>query len=232
MTMTDLIRRADAIEAICMNDCGGCRPNECGAYLDKSCDVVKVISALPSAEGGDAEMNETKPQYMQSSPNNGADLIRRADAIEAVCDVVMDEFNTSATWGYDVAEKAIEGLPPAEAVQLCDDCTRCTVKALNRQSAEAEDRLYIKIYADDEPSVKAEKLYQICGETQNREVTEWLKEYFPAETAQGEWIIHGDPPWVVRECSQCGTKWHHWSGGANPNYCGHCGARMKGGGSE
>lgn len=53
-----------------------------------------------------------------------------------------------------------------------------------------------------------------------------------AETAQGEWIIHGDPPWVVRECSQCGTKWHHWSGGANPNYCGHCGARMKGGGSE
>ena len=49
-TMTDLIRRADAIDAICMNDCGGCRPNECGAYLDKSCDVVKVISALPSAE--------------------------------------------------------------------------------------------------------------------------------------------------------------------------------------
>ena len=45
-------------------------------------------------------------------------------------------------------------------------------------SAESEDRLYIKIYADDEPSVKAEKLYQICGETQNREVAEWLKEYF------------------------------------------------------
>lgn len=47
-------------------------------------------------------------------------------------------------------------------------------------SIEAEDRHYIKIYADDEPSVKAEKLYQICGETQNREVAEWLKEYFPS----------------------------------------------------
>ena len=50
-------------------------------------------------------------------------------------------------------------------------------------SAEAEDRHYIKIYADDEPSVKAEKLYQICGETQNGEVTEWLKEYFPSADA-------------------------------------------------
>jgi hypothetical protein len=47
-------------------------------------------------------------------------------------------------------------------------------------SADAEDRLYIKIYADDEPSVKAEKLYQICGETQNKKVAEWLKEYFPS----------------------------------------------------
>lgn len=45
---------------------------------------------------------------------------------------------------------------------------------------EATDRLYIKIYADDEPSVMAEKLYQICGETQNGEVAEWLKEYFPS----------------------------------------------------
>ena len=53
-------------------------------------------------------------------------------------------------------------------------------------SDEAEDRHYIKIYADDEPSVKAEKLYQICGETQNREVAEWLKEYFPS--TNDNWI--------------------------------------------
>ncbi len=61
-----------------------------------------------------------------------------------------------------------------------DEIKEVALKSIMSLSAEAEDRLYIKIYADDEPSVKAEKLYQICGETQNREVTEWLKEYFPS----------------------------------------------------
>ena len=50
-----------------------------------------------------------------------------------------------------------------------------------------------------------------------------------AEAVQGEWIMHGEPPWYVRECSKCGTKWHQWSGDSNPNFCGHCGAKMKGG---
>lgn len=60
------------------------------------------------------------------------------------------------------------------------------VEELDKKSVEAENRHYIKIYADDEPSVKAEKLYQICGETQNREVAEWLKEYFPS--TDDNWI--------------------------------------------
>ena len=75
-----------------------------------------------------------------------SDLIKREDAIEAIDKMICDN-----KW---VCECAINSLP----------------------SAEAEDRHYIKIYADDEPSVKAEKLYQICCETQNREVAEWLKE--------------------------------------------------------
>ena len=61
----DLISRADAIEAICMNDCGGCRPNECGAYLDKSCDVVKVLSALPSAEAEPKMTEEVREALMR-----------------------------------------------------------------------------------------------------------------------------------------------------------------------
>lgn len=69
--------------------------------------------------------------------------------------------------------------------QFVDDMTKeafdMAIKAL---SAEAENRLYIMIYADDEPSVKAEKLYQICDEEQNREVAEWLKEYFPYEETE------------------------------------------------
>lgn len=54
-------------------------------------------------------------------------------------------------------------------------------------------------------------------------------EALSAEAVQGEWIMHGEPPWYVRECSKCGTKWHQWSGDSNPNFCGHCGAKMKGG---
>ena len=45
------------------------------------------------------------------------DTIYRADAIEAVCGVVIDEFDVSPTWGYEVAEKALSALPSAEAVQ-------------------------------------------------------------------------------------------------------------------
>lgn len=48
-----------------------------------------------------------------------------------------------------------------------------------------------------------------------------------ADAVQGEWIIHGEPPWLVRECSECGAKWHQWSGDKTPNYCGNCGARME-----
>ena len=239
--MSDLISRADAIEAICMNDCGGCRPNECGAYLDKSCDVVKVLSALPSAENSNAK---TQNSNQETQKSNG-DLINRADAIEAVCDVVMDEFNTSATWGYDVAEKAIEGLPSAEAVSMEEHVKELVeyaresenmrkrnaklevmLNAYRAISSEADDRLYIKIYADDEPSVKAEKLYQICGETQNREVTEWLKEYFPsAETAQGEWKID---EYGIYHCPFCQAI----NNTVYKSFCPNCGARMKGGDSE
>ena len=51
-----------------------------------------------------------------------------------------------------------------------------------------DNRLYIKIYADDEPSRKVEKLYQICGETENQEVAQWLKEYFPSADRPTGWI--------------------------------------------
>ena len=43
-----------------------------------------------------------------------SDLINRADAIEAVCSVVIDEFDVSPTSGYEVAEKALSALPSAD----------------------------------------------------------------------------------------------------------------------
>ena len=76
--------------------------------------------------------------------------------------------------------KSWEELSPRGRLEF--DQVIMTIPAL--PSAEDENRLYIKIYADDEPSVKAEKLYQICGETQSKEVAEWLKEYFPSADAE------------------------------------------------
>lgn len=67
------------------------------------------------------------------------------------------------------------------------DYTEALDMAIEALSAESEDRHYIRIYADDEPSVKAEKLYQICDETQNREVAKWLKEYFLSDD-EADWI--------------------------------------------
>lgn len=87
------------------------------------------------------------------------DYISRADAISIVHSAI------EAKIPFAIVADLIKGLP----------------------SADAEDRLYIKIYADDEPSVKAEKLYQICDETQNREVAKWLKEYFLSAEAEPKW---------------------------------------------
>ena len=141
-----------------------------------------------------------------------SDLISRADVLKYPIRLDhYDEVNGSREFVYGVESvmEYIESLP----------------------SADAEDRLYIKIYADDEPSVKAEKLYQICGETQNREVTKWLKEYFPSadrpmvhSERPAEWIRHEDRIMIYYSCSKCGEIEI-----GTPPYCRKCGSYMKGG---
>ena len=90
-------------------------------------------------------------------------------------------------------------------------------------SEQDDNRLYIRIYADDEPSRKAEKLYQICGETESQEVAQWLKEYFPsADRPTGEW---------VDDCTCSICHWMHEDNNGfalitKYNYCPNCGARM------
>lgn len=61
---SDLISRADAIEAVCMANCGGCRPNECN--VDYVCESVNALYALPSAN------------YITESPN---DVVEKNDEV-------------------------------------------------------------------------------------------------------------------------------------------------------
>lgn len=47
-----------------------------------------------------------------------------------------------------------------------------------------------------------------------------------ADAVQGEWIMHGEPPMYVIECSQCGQKYFNHALQEKANFCSNCGARM------
>lgn len=111
-----------------------------------------------------------------SKPNNGSqgsNLISRQDAIDAFGLSEKTRKYGGDHSGYDTMmlyeiQDVLESLPSADE--------------------QDDNRLYIRIYANDEPSRKAEKLYQICGETESQEVAQWLKEYFPSADRSAEWI--------------------------------------------
>ena len=109
--MRDTIYRDEAIEAVCDK----CDDNKAEHYPNckeiQNCAEVKALSELPSAENSNAKTQNSN----QETQNSNGDLIYRADAIEAVCGVVINEFDVSPTCGYEVAEKALSALPSAEA---------------------------------------------------------------------------------------------------------------------
>lgn len=43
---------------------------------------------------------------------------------------------------------------------------------------------------------------------------------------RGEWIIHGEPPMLVIECSVCGQKYFNHVMQEKAKYCSMCGAKM------
>ena len=47
------------------------------------------------------------------------------------------------------------------------------------------------------------------------------------ERPKGKWILHGEPPWETRECSECGEEYNHWCGAIMPKFCPNCGAEME-----
>ena len=53
---------------------------------------------------------------------------------------------------------------------------------------------------------------------------EALQEQLPK---RGEWIIHGEPPMLVIECSVCGQKYFNHVMQEKAKYCSMCGAKME-----
>lgn len=49
-----------------------------------------------------------------------------------------------------------------------------------------------------------------------------------SERPKGEWIIHGEPPIYVRECPECGAKFHYAKEWGEVNYCSNCGCDCRG----
>lgn len=47
------------------------------------------------------------------------------------------------------------------------------------------------------------------------------------ERKKGKWMIHGEPPMYVKECSACGEKFFHHQGQTLTPYCSMCGADMR-----
>lgn len=127
--MSDLISRADAIEAVCRTRCGD-KAKGCPAH---SCLVIEEFDALPSAK------------YITEKPNDAVkasnDVINRSDAIDAVheyfkdrmgkskCDydeelqvyVLGKEERTMLTYNKGINDK-LRSLPSADAEKPCKTC--------------------------------------------------------------------------------------------------------------
>lgn len=138
--------------------------------IEPSGGLISREDALRELNGACSNwQDDSKVSEIVSALPSASDLISREDAMEAVAD--MQDGSGQA---YRFVCKALEIL-----------------SALPTADRQDEDRLYIKIYGDDEPSTKAEKLYQISG-SDMEDVTEWVKEYFPT----------ADRPSIVR-CGDC-----------------------------
>jgi rubrerythrin len=96
--------------------------------------------AIEALQGGDADMTGTSP-YMQPSPDSGADLISRADAMmEARPEYLNPNDDYARGWNKAIKEywETIKALPSAEAEQgewiyktndesVCEEweCSKC-----------------------------------------------------------------------------------------------------------
>ena len=181
--MSDLISREGALKPFCTAPDGTRIPEvDCDNFpVAFSVEFIKKhLLSLPSAEATKKKA-ELKENGDWDCPDVGCDECDHHRSVEW-CSLAIPNYEEKIDETYKMVNEAFfEGFDVAEKQYrfLIE-----YVEELDKKFVEAEDGHYIKIYADDEPSVKAEKLYQICGETQSKEVAEWLKEYFPSADAE------------------------------------------------
>lgn len=211
--MSDLISRQDALKPFCVAPDGTRIPEvDCDNFpVEFSVNFIKKhLMSLPSADA-----TKKKAELKENGDWDCPDVdCEECEHIRSVkwCSLAIPNYEEKIDETYKMVHEAFfEGFNAAEERYkfLIE-----YVEELDKKSVEAENRHYIKIYADDEPSVKAEKLYQICGETQNREVAEWLKEYFPL--SYDNWIPVSErlpkkekkTYWVCTDTEyQCECRW-------------------------
>ena len=109
-----------------------------------------------AVQGGDAEMDNCQVQapqnYMQQSPNNGADLISRADVLKFP--IRLDHYdeehgNRDFVLGIESVMEYVEALPSADAVpQLKQTDTLIIADALRYLAKDTERHLVDRTRAD------------------------------------------------------------------------------------
>lgn len=232
--------REEAIEQL--QNCKGLIKQDGKDWLDER-DIPLLDMAITALQGGDAEVRNDRTYinepYMQQSPNNGADLISRADAIEAV--ESANPKDKEYHYYKHFAVEALEEIPSAEfpkgdlvsmeqVIELVDDMfyhipkegLLAEIKALQSADAENDDLIIkgAKGIQDGLYNIKDGKLFMYKangGTVRTYPIVPSADK--PHHMPFGEWREIEDDEGL--KCSVCGHVF-----GAPYDYCPHCGARM------
>ena len=155
----------------------------------------QVTSKLESVEISTISATESTI----SQPKSKLDLINRVDAVESVCDVLVNSSGFSSTHGYHIAEEALNGLPSVSA------------EPTTRERKETKSTLLtLKHLFEDEEILKALDVAIECVSIESKR-GEWINEWKDIDGGR----MYGAC------CSLC-----HSVGHAGYRYCPNCGAYM------
>ena len=194
----DLISRADAIEAVCKDNCGGCRPNECNV-LDV-CTCVQSLKALPS---------------VSAEPISQTDSLIIADALRYLAED-EERHELDRAKAKELREKVLEYGASLSAEPMR---SRCEVDAKSDliSRADAVEAVCGGCSIETKNNCKEEG---DCYEVQN------LKALPSAEPKRGEWEMCEDTDGEYGVCSVCGNDADFSHYGKPYRYCPNCGAYM------